>query len=284
MRRHVHDVAHRRQITEAAPAIDAPLAPRPPPLFRNGYPQRIHLTDRARYPVRTRQQLKQREVDQGSVEHVASVGDGRPAVKHRRAESHRRREQRRLVRERRRGEPAPDRQGAQGEHVKRVSHRDPRESSPAGIGHMVREHSVPPSDVVVFGHVRESHEVRHLPEVERARENATRGLDGALARGGPSHQRRHRAHHRARPRVEPVHLLQRGVAQGVERDVGGAQRGRGVVGLLPEEPDTRDAGDDAEGGGVRDGASPRRQRPSHRPGHDRIVFNLEDLVPRVRRR
>ena len=77
---------------------------------------------------------QQREVDQGSVEHVASVGDGRPAVKHRRAESHRRREQRRLVRERRRGEPAPDREGAQGKHVKRIGDNLKRNKILATIG------------------------------------------------------------------------------------------------------------------------------------------------------
>ena len=234
--------------------------------------------------MRARQRLKRGEVEERPVEHVPGVCDGRSAVKHSRAERHGGGEERRLVRERRGGQAAAHGEGAQGEHVEGVSHRHPGEPSAGWIARRVREHSVPAPDVVVLGHVRERHEVGHLPEVERGREDAARGLDRALARGGPSHQRGHRADDGARPRVEPVHPLHRGVAQRVERDVTGAQGRRGVVGLLLEKPDARHAGDDAEERGVRHRAPPRRQRPSHRPRHHRVVLDLEDLIPRVRRR
>ena len=89
----------------------------------------------------------------------------------------------------------------------------------------------------------------HLPEIQRGGEDHRLGFQG-VSGGGPSHERGHGADHGADPRVEPVHLFERSVAQRVEADVARAESRGEVVGLLAEEEDAGESRGDAERGGV----------------------------------
>jgi hypothetical protein len=109
------------------------------------------------------------------------------------------------------------------------------------------------------------------------------GGGGLACGGGPAHEGGNAAHDCAYPRIEDGDAFHGRVDAGVEEDVEGGECGDGGVGAQVEESEAAEAGCEREEGGGGWGDEFADEGSVARPGHEGVVFGLEEHVESVGR-